>query len=118
MYKDISGMTNHVTNELAIKNSIKNILLTSKGTVPGKPQFGSNINNILFSQLDHLTESIAKNYIIEAITEFEDRIDLQSVEVKSVPEYNKIIISLYYNIINPINKSEVVSDNISISLSI
>ena len=74
MYKDISYFAKDVTEIDAIKNSIKNILMTPRGSLPGKPRFGSDLYKIIFSQLDSISETIAKSFVIEALNEFEDRI--------------------------------------------
>lgn len=101
MYKDIgskvSGDFKSDLNEDAIKNSIRNIILTRKGTVPGKPYFGSNIYNVIFELVTPLTLMLAKNYVTEALSEFENRIDLTDVDINFIEEYNKMTIDVYYS---------------------
>lgn len=96
MYKDITEINVDSLDVDAIKQSIRNILLTRKGSVPGKPEFGSDLYNILFNQIDHLVISVAKNYIFEALNKFEDRITIQEILVKPVEEFNKIIIDINF----------------------
>lgn len=97
MYKDIATISTPVTGVDAIKQSIKNILLTRRGSVPGKPYFGSDLYNIIFQPLDHLTVSVAKNYVYEALQEFETRIEVQELEIKRDDAYNKIVIDIYFS---------------------
>lgn len=92
-YRDVNAV---VTDAAAINNSIKNILFTKIGSLPGKPDFGSDIHEILFNQLDHITADLLKNYIKEAIAKWEPRIFITNVVIEDVPEYNKLIATLYY----------------------
>lgn len=96
MYKDLTTVELNNTNEKAINNSIRNIILTRRGTVPGKPRFGSDLYSLIFSPLDSLTESVAKSMIFACLTEFEDRIKITSIDLKSVEEYNKLVINITY----------------------
>lgn len=96
MYKDIGYFNSDDTNVDAIRNSIYNILMTRRGSVPGKPNFGSDIYKIIFSQIDTLTEIMLKRYVIDAIEEFEDRIEVKDVIIKKIPEYNKLSLDLIY----------------------
>ena len=41
MYKDLTTVELNVTEIKAINNSIRNILLTRRGSVPGKPRFST-----------------------------------------------------------------------------
>jgi phage baseplate assembly protein W len=115
MYKDITLINTDSTGINAINQSIKNILLTQRGSVPGKPRFGSDLHKLCFSPLNHLIESIAKNYIIESLSEFEDRIDVLSVKIELVEEYNKIIIDIVFNYNNMVSINE--DQNYSTSVS-
>lgn len=106
MYKDLTNINQDATEVNAIKQSIKNILLTRRGTVPGKPNFGSDLYRIIFRQLDHATATIAKNFVIEALTEFEDRIIVKNVDFKIVEEYNKLVIDITFSYKNIDSKTE------------
>jgi len=96
MYKDLTQINYEVTDLDAINDSIRNIILTARGTVPGNPRFGSDIYKILFAPLDPLTTSMATNYVKEALSEFEDRISVQEVSFKMIPEFNKLVIDVIF----------------------
>lgn len=115
MYKDMVSINNDNTRLMAINNSIRNIILTPRGSVPGKPRFGSDIYKIVFSQLDSLTETMAKNYINEALSEFEDRINVLSINIQQVPEYNRMVINISYQYKDDFSIS---SANTSIAVSL
>lgn len=96
IYTDYRTSSTTVTDAAAINNAIKNILFTRKGSLPGKPTFGSNIDQIVFSQMDFVTIDILKNFIREALNKWEPRIAVTNVDVKEVPEYNKVIATIDY----------------------
>jgi len=96
IYEDYRAVDTTVIDTAAINNSIKNILLTKKGSLPGKPEFGSRIDEILFSQLDDITKDLMKRYIREALRRWEQRIIITNVLIKEVPEFNKLIATIQY----------------------
>lgn len=96
LYTDYRSVKVMATDAAAINNSIKNILLTKKGSMPGKPTFGSNIDDVIFNQLDHITKSLLEDQILEALTQWEPRIIVTNVLVQDVPEYNKLIATIDY----------------------
>ncbi|UOK16720.1 baseplate wedge subunit [Vibrio phage phiKT1024] len=118
MYKDYSDVDEDVTGVDAIKNSIRNILLTPRGSLPGKPRFGSDIYKLVFSQLDALTESVAKNYINESLIEYEPRINIEDITLTKVEEFNKLIIQLSFSYVDTTLAAEDAIDSVSISVSL
>lgn len=80
----------------AIQNAIKNILSTDKGSLPGKPTFGSRLRHVLFEQMDDITEELARRVISEAIYEWEDRIIIKKIDIISEQAYNRYIINISY----------------------
>lgn len=95
-YYDYNLIDTVVKNEDAIKQSITNILLTRRGSLPGKPRFGSDLYKILFNPMDHITKHAASTYIMDALSEFEPRIKIIDISIKDIPEYNRIILTLTY----------------------
>ena len=96
MYNDVVSLHGNATGLNAIKNSIKNILLTPRGSLPGKPRFGSDLYKVVFQPLDPLTMAIAKNYVMEALTEFEDRINVRRVDIRRDDAFNKLLIDINF----------------------
>jgi phage baseplate assembly protein W len=97
IYFDYDSLTSVVTNKNAINNSIRNILLTRIGTLPGKPDFGSKIHNVLFNFMDSSTRMLLSTLIIEALLKWEPRITIQDVDVVFMEEYNRIIATITYS---------------------
>jgi phage baseplate assembly protein W len=96
LYTDYTSVNETVTDAKAINNAIKNILFTPKGSMPGKPTFGSDLFKLIFSPLDHITKDLAKRYIREALRDWEKRIVIRKIDIKDIPEYNRLIINLEY----------------------
>lgn len=114
LYTDYTTVESTNTDAAAINNAIRNILFTPRGSLPGKPTFGSDLYKVLFSPLDSITENIMKRYIREALRDWETRILVSDVEVKSVPEYNKIIAVINYQYRDKgLNVDEQVSINLT-----
>lgn len=97
MYNDYIKPSTTVTDVKAINNSIKNILMTPKGSLPGKPTFGSDIHRVIFSQLDVITRDTLRDVILNALLKWEPRINIDNIVVEEVPEYNKIIATIHYS---------------------
>lgn len=117
MYKDLISITSHVTDVKAIKNSIQNILMTRIGSLPGKPRFGSDLYKLNFSQLDSLTIIMAKNFIFEALSEYEDRIIIQNIDITKVEEYNKLVINIIFTYRDEDKGLDSTSESLSLSLN-
>jgi phage baseplate assembly protein W len=88
-----------LTNETAIKKSIKNIIQTVPSERFFNPLFGSQIKPSLFEFIDFGTASILKNYIEVAILNFEPRVSDVEIEVTPYPDLNSFEIIIYFNII-------------------
>ena len=68
-------------DEMAVINSIKNIVSTNFYEKPFQPDYGSNVRRLLFENLDIITASALERGIEQSITNFEPRVDLLSVRV-------------------------------------
>ena len=97
----------------AINNSIRNILTTQKGSLEGMPEFGSRLNELVFSQIDHITVDLLKNLIQEALRQWEDRIIISDIVISSVPEYNRLIASISYRL-----KDDILNVGYSVSVEL
>lgn len=87
-------------DELAVINSIKNLILTNHYERPFHPEIGSNINKLLFDNMDSITVSALRREIEQVIKNFEPRVNLSLIEV--IPEYedNKFNIIMEFYILN------------------
>lgn len=96
VFKDVSFSFIHpATGDLllatdidAVKNSIKNIVLTPIGTRPFFPEFGTRANSLLFELADGFTASQLKDEIERGVRKFEKRILNFQVSVTDDHERN------------------------------
>ena len=77
-----------LTNEQAVKRSIRNLLLTDPGERFFKPNLGGGIRASLFENISRDTEFLLKERITETIKNYEPRASLYSVNVKALPDDN------------------------------
>jgi phage baseplate assembly protein W len=84
----------------AIKNSIKNILLTKRGERPFNPLFGCDLTNYLFEPVDVITTGLMEEEIRYSIGQHEPRVELKEVYVTDDPDRNAYNITLELTIIN------------------
>lgn len=116
LYKDIckkkfnNGMyyADDCYNINAIKESIKNILLTPVGTLPGDPEFGSRLYEVAFDIITDMTYVVVDSFVNEALRANEPRIVVDNVYVSSSPEYNRVSVEIEFRYINK-NTGEIIS---------
>lgn len=84
------------TNVDAVKQSIRNILLTDKGERPFQPNFGGNIRALLFDNATPQTFDFAKQNIRAAIESYEPRADVMDVVISGEIDRNEIFITIVF----------------------
>ena len=91
---------NKHTAEMAVINSIKNLVLTNHYERPFQPEIGSNVSKLLFEQLDFVTASALEREILQTINNFEPRASVY--RVKAVPDYdnNGFTVDMEFTIVN------------------
>ena len=82
----------------AVKNSIRNLFLCNKGSVPGKPFLGNPLNLELFELFDDTTAKNLETAITNEIEKFEPRVEVESVEIIQSLEMNRIIVTVYFSV--------------------
>lgn len=88
------------TDEEAIKESLKNIILMDKGEKLFQPSFGGNIRAMLFELNSPATIKLIQEQIKSTINNNEPRVQLIDVEVYSLIDDNKIAIKIIYALRN------------------
>ncbi|QIN97155.1 baseplate wedge subunit [Synechococcus phage S-H25] len=86
-------------NDSAIKQAIKNLVLTTPGEKHFNPNVGSKVYNLLFEPLDAFTADTIKDEIINTINQYEPRVELTSVNVTPIYEGNKLNVTIEYRIV-------------------
>lgn len=70
-----------IKDDAAIKQAIKNLLLTNVGERPFQPTLGSRIPRLLFEPLDLVTSSLIENEIRRVLGLYEPRIEVLTIVV-------------------------------------
>lgn len=95
-----TGDLNKVTDINAIKQSLKNIVLTIKREKPFNFLFGGNPREFLFETLDPVVSLNCKNLIGSAINTFEPRVLIKDIIIYQVPKNpNKINVVIPFTIV-------------------
>ena len=104
-FKDISmsfqvnPLTNDliaITNTTAIARSLRNLVLTTPGERFFNENLGSQVNNLLFENVDDVTAMSVRTEIINVIENYEPRVKLLKVSVNAnIDSYNMDVRIVY-----------------------
>jgi phage baseplate assembly protein W len=92
-------VTKHL-NEYAVVNAVKNLILTNHYERPFRPNVGSNIRRLLFEPVDAIMSAQLEREIRETVTNFEPRVQINTVTASPVPDENGYKIYLEFFVIN------------------
>ena len=95
-----TGQLNRKTNAAAVKQSIRNLLLTDRYERPFQPQIGSGLKGLLFENYTPGLELRAKKMVEEVFDNHEPRAELLKVDVGGNPDNNSISFQIHFRIIN------------------
>ena len=88
-----------VSDEDAIKRSVKNIIFTILGEKPFEPNFGSVINQSLFDLNTNLSEIRVSDEIKQSLLNYEPRIDNIVVTTSIYSDSNELNCTVQYDIV-------------------
>jgi len=88
-----------VSDEDAIKRSVKNIIFTILGEKPFEPNFGSVISQSLFDLNTNLNEIRISDEIQQSLLNYEPRIDNIVVTASIYPDSNELNCVVQYDIV-------------------
>lgn len=87
-------------NEAAIRQSIRNLILTDSGERRMQPDLGGNIRKMLFENFTPQTVVSMKQRIENLVREREPRASLRDVIITSMEDRNAIAINIIFTVIN------------------
>jgi phage baseplate assembly protein W len=107
-YKDIdltfakkaTGEIFKKTDAAAVKQSIKNILMTNRTERPFNPDFGGNLNNFLFSLDTEFDEFEIEDAVITSLVKFEPRARVTKIHSVISPDYNSVSITIKFQVLS------------------
>lgn len=102
-----AGLTGRQTGDLyvlsdadAVKESIKNLILTDPGERFFEPRLGGGIRRSLFENVGMDTEFMVKTMIETTIKNYERRANLINVIVTATPDENRYNASIVFSVLN------------------
>ena len=97
------------TDAAAVKQSVKNILMTNRVEKPFLPYYGGNLNSFLFELADdELDTDEIQDVVVESISNFEPRALVRAVDVILRPDNNTINVTVKFQVMNTSELQEIV----------
>lgn len=84
----------------AVKQAVKNLLLTNFGEKPFSPRFGGNLNAFLFNLDTEFDELEIEDNVAQAIANFEPRAILRRVRATLLPDQNSVNVKVVFQVVN------------------
>jgi phage baseplate assembly protein W len=91
---------NRKTNEAAVVNSIKNLILTNHYEKPFQPDIGSNVRRLLFENMDSITATTLEKEIEQTIRNYEPRANISKIAVSPDYDNNGFNVYMEFYVIN------------------
>jgi|TARA_B110000908_G_scaffold13378_1_gene15441 phage baseplate assembly protein W len=82
----------------AVKNAVKNLLVSNFYERPFSRDIGANLRALLFEPADAITKIALKNNIRRVINKYEPRVVLRSIEIKYADDSNAYNITVVFKI--------------------
>lgn len=99
--KTTTGDVYKKINAAAVKQSVKNLIMTNRLEKPFNPSFGADIRGLLFELVDYTDGFMLKERIIQSISQYEPRAEITDISVKGNDEYkNTVNATVTFRIIN------------------
>ena len=83
----------------AIRDAVRNVILTRFGEKPFNPSFGSQVGNLLFENADQFLGEVLKDEIETAIKNFEPRVTIENTDIYLLEDGNEIEVEIEFQII-------------------
>tara|TARA_B100001113_G_C21080470_1_gene609666 strand:- start:40 stop:501 length:462 start_codon:yes stop_codon:yes gene_type:complete len=79
---------NVLKDDNAIKNAVKNLLISNAFERPFQPQLGANLRGLLFEPADAITKIAIKENVKKVITDFEPRVQVLGIGINDLSDQN------------------------------
>src|SRR5215813_11922034 len=87
-----------VAYEEDIRQAVRIILGTAPGERVMRPDFGANLNALVFEPMTTTTLALARQGVEEALIRWEPRIDNVTVQVTPDPPLGRLLIDIHYRV--------------------
>jgi phage baseplate assembly protein W len=89
-----------VVDEMAVINSVKNLILTNHYERLFHPEIGSNVQKLLFDNMDSITSATLEREITDVIRNFEPRVSVDYINISPDFDNNTYQVSMQFRILN------------------
>ena len=96
-----------IKEDAALKNAVKNLVLTSYYERPFHPELGGGVRGLLFEPADAITEIALREAIESVLVDHEPRINMVNVDIKNEADRNSYRITIGFNIKQDDSQAEV-----------
>ena len=103
----VHGAVGRIINENAVRQSIKNIIMTNLGERLFQSRIGSDIYRSLFEPLDQVTANIIIQAVKSSIKYNEPRAKVLEVGVFKTSDENAVMVKIVFSLINKTDASTV-----------
>ena len=107
-----SGDVFKKTDAAAVKQAVKNLLLTNFSEKPFLPRFGGNLNSLLFALNTDIDDEDLEEQIISAIETYEPRARVTNIRSNINDDQHQVKVTVTFRIIN---SNETVTTNIDLT---
>jgi len=89
------------TDAAAVKQAVKNLLLSNECDKPFRPRYGANLTKMLFDLVDDEdAEDDIRERIYQVIDQYEPRASIEELEVNLAPDQNRLQVKLTFRVLN------------------
>ena len=96
-----------ITDIQAIRQAVKILVLSNFSDRPFHPELGANVTRYLFENADQFTAMGIRDEILRIIERREPRVTNPKVEVQLDQEYNRLLVTIVFQIRNTNIRTEV-----------
>ena len=96
----VTGDVGFKKDENAVKQAVKNLVLTQNFERPFHSEIGSSLRSLLFEPATPMTKEILRKTISDTITNFEPRVDLIDVEIRYTLDDTAVDVRIVFKIRN------------------
>lgn len=94
-------------DDRAVKNAVKNLIITNFFERPFQPMKGANLKGLLFEPADDITKVKLREAIGRVLTQYEPRVEVRYIEIIDLADRNEYNVTISF-LIKEIRKEETV----------
>ena len=105
--KKPSGDIFKKSNAAAVKQAVRNLLLTNFAEKPFLPRYGGDLNSMLFRLSTDIDDDSLEERIIKSIEDFEPRAKILNINSIISPDENEVKVTVFFQVVNTAHQVQV-----------